>query len=50
VKRKKVQPVGEKECEQVKKEVIAYLDEFIKCVGDQSEAIAYVKQNTNQKE
>lgn len=45
MKRKKVQPVGEKECEQVKKEVIAYLDEFVNAVGDQSDAIAYVKQN-----
>jgi hypothetical protein len=50
VKRKKVQPIGEKECEQVKKEVIAYLDEFVNAIGDQSDAIAYVKQNTNQKE
>ena len=47
VKRKKVQPVSKKECEQVKKEVIAYLDEFVNAVGDQSDAIAYVKQYSN---
>ena len=47
VKRKKVQPIGEKECEQVKKEVIAYLDEFVNAVGDQSDAIAFVEQHKN---
>ena len=50
VKRKKVQPIGEKECEQIKKEVIAYLDKFVDAVGDQSDAIAYVKQYANIKE
>ena len=50
VKRKNVQKIDAKALEEIKGEVNAYLDEFIKCVGDQSDAIAYVKQNTKVKE
>ncbi|OWV26602.1 hypothetical protein B7988_05430 [Fibrobacter sp. UWB1] len=47
VKRKNVQAISKKECEQIKKEVIAYLDEFVNAIGDQADAIAYVKQYSN---
>ena len=48
VKRKKVQPVGKKECEQIKKEVIAYLDAFVNAVGDQTEAREFVEQHKDE--
>ncbi|WP_170930539.1 hypothetical protein [Fibrobacter sp. UWB1] len=47
MKRKNVQAISKKECEQIKKEVIAYLDEFVNAIGDQADAIAYVKQYSN---
>ena len=47
-KRKSVQPVDKKECEQIKKEVIAYLDAFVNAVGDQTKAREFVEQHKDE--
>ena len=49
VKRKNVQKIDAKALEEIKGEVNAYLDEFIKCVGDQSEAIAFIEKHNKNK-
>jgi len=48
-KRRNVSSVNNEECEQCKKEVLGFLEEFIKAIGDQSNARAFVEKYNIQK-
>ena len=50
IKRRNISSVNNEECEQYKKEVLNYLEEFIKAVGDQSNARAFVLNQINKNE
>lgn len=47
--RRNISSVNDEECEQCKKEVLDYLGKFIKAIGDQSNARAFVEKYNIQK-
>ena len=49
IKRRNISSVNNEECEQYKKEVLGFLEEFIKTIGDQSNARAFVEKYNIQK-
>jgi len=50
IKRRNISSVNNEECEQCKKEVLGFLEEFIKAIGDQSNARAFVLNHSNKNE